>query len=155
MTAYSFQAGFAGDVESGRKPLTLRRDRRPPARHAEPGEEVRLWTGLRTKRARLLGIGIATLRAPLLLHAGGFMPAGDEIAPAPRANRRLMAALITGDANALARLDGFPDWPAAWAWHDSNRDARDGRRRMILRVLISWRLQHAALARPPALERAA
>lgn len=148
MTAYGFQAAFADRVESGRKPLTLRRARRPPARHALPGDEVRLWTGLRTKGARLLGVGIATLNAPLLLMPTGFTLLDETLAPHPRANRRMLAALLTGDANAIARLDGFPDWASAWAWHDANRDEHEHKRTGLVRVLISWRLQHPGILRP-------
>lgn len=52
MVAYSFKARFAAPIVDRIKPHTLR-GRRP--RHARPGEEVQLYTGMRTKHCRLIG----------------------------------------------------------------------------------------------------
>lgn len=52
MVAYNFQQQFADDVESGKKPHTIRErgKRRPP----NVGEELQLYTGMRTKNCRIL-----------------------------------------------------------------------------------------------------
>ena len=46
MVAYSFQKRFAGAVEDGSKPHTIRADRK---RHAMVGERLQLYCGMRTK----------------------------------------------------------------------------------------------------------
>jgi hypothetical protein len=51
MVAYSFQRRFAEPILDGRKGGTIRADRR---RHARPGEELQLYTGMRTKQCRLI-----------------------------------------------------------------------------------------------------
>lgn len=53
MVAYNFDWRFADMVASGRKDLTLRREP-PGARHAQAGEPVQLYVGLRTRDARKL-----------------------------------------------------------------------------------------------------
>ncbi|MDE3115789.1 MAG: ASCH domain-containing protein [Pseudomonadota bacterium] len=52
MVAYSFKAKFAEPILAGIKGGTIRGDRR---RHARPGEELQLYTGMRTKQCRLIG----------------------------------------------------------------------------------------------------
>lgn len=47
-------AKFADDVAAGRKPLTIRDKRKHPSRHARPGENVQLYTGMRTISCRKL-----------------------------------------------------------------------------------------------------
>jgi uncharacterized protein YqfB (UPF0267 family) len=51
MVAYSFHRRFAEPILDGRKGGTIRPDRR---RHARPGEELQLYTGMRTKQCRLI-----------------------------------------------------------------------------------------------------
>lgn len=52
MPAYNFQGQFADDVASGRKRQTIR----ATDRHAKPGMTAYLYTGLRTKNCRKLGM---------------------------------------------------------------------------------------------------
>lgn len=51
MVAYSFQKRFAEPILAGTKRQTIRADRR---RHARPGEQLQLYTGMRTKHCRLI-----------------------------------------------------------------------------------------------------
>lgn len=51
MVAYSFKAQFAQPIIDRTKGGTIRADRR---RHARPGEELQLYTGMRTKQCRLI-----------------------------------------------------------------------------------------------------
>lgn len=51
MVAYSFKARFAEPILAGTKGGTIRADRR---RHARQGEEMQLYTGMRTKQCRLI-----------------------------------------------------------------------------------------------------
>lgn len=52
MVAYSFKKRFNPPILAGIKNQTIRAHRK---RHARPGEEVQLFTGMRTKHCRLLG----------------------------------------------------------------------------------------------------
>jgi len=51
MVAYSFNASFVEQVQSGAKCQTVRLPRK---RHARPGEPVQLFTGMRTRACRKL-----------------------------------------------------------------------------------------------------
>lgn len=52
MVAYSFKRQFVAPIQAGTKAQTIRAARR---RHAREGEEVQLYTGMRTKSCRLIG----------------------------------------------------------------------------------------------------
>lgn len=58
MVAYNFQKQFAGDVESGKKTQTIRKagKRNPP----KVGDELQLYTGMRTTSCRKLADVICT-----------------------------------------------------------------------------------------------
>lgn len=51
MVAYSFQKRFAEPILDGTKCQTIRAPRK---RHARPGEELQLYTGMRTTHCRLI-----------------------------------------------------------------------------------------------------
>lgn len=51
MVAYSFKKQFGPPILAGTKAHTIRADRK---RHARPGEELQLYTGMRTKHCRLV-----------------------------------------------------------------------------------------------------
>lgn len=65
MPAYNFLKCYAADVESGKKRCTIRRKgkRKPPVK----GDEIKLFTGQRTKFCRLLGKGICTAVTPVII----------------------------------------------------------------------------------------
>lgn len=54
MVAYNFMIRLAPDVETGRKPFTIRDERKGRSRHARPGEDIQLYTGMRTTACRKL-----------------------------------------------------------------------------------------------------
>lgn len=97
MVAYSFKARFAAPILSGTKRQTVRADRK---RHARQGEELQLYTGMRTKQCRL--IGRATCRSVLPI-AFNF-----------KAGRVTVEGLFTigtaAELDAFAVSDGFADW---------------------------------------------
>lgn len=146
MIAYGFKAQFAPDVARGRKRITLRRPRSAPARHANVGEEIGLWTALRTKQARQLGVGIVTLRAALTVSASGLGRVQGDFAGVPADHIELLESLLAGDADRLARLDGFKSWRLAWSWHDANRPDEEIDLTALPRELIGWRLKRPAAA---------
>ena len=49
MVAFNFKKAQVEEVESGKKCATIR-----PTKRAKPGDTLQLYTGLRTKKARLL-----------------------------------------------------------------------------------------------------
>lgn len=116
MVAYSFHKRFAapillglepGPLLPGMKRQTIRADRK---RHARPGEELQLYTGMRTKSCSLLGRAICRRVDPIALFFGDH----------PR-------VLITGDMevcgarglDVFAVRDGFGDWEDLEAyWRD-------------------------------------
>lgn len=51
MVAYNFNSAFVSQIEARTKRQTVRAHRR---RHARPGEDVQLYTGMRTKQCRKL-----------------------------------------------------------------------------------------------------
>ena len=54
MPAYNFKKQFADMVESGEKLQTVRKPRKRPT---VPGDTLQLYTGMRTKKCKLLAIG--------------------------------------------------------------------------------------------------
>ena len=122
MVSYSCQPRFVPLIEQGVKCQTIRRPRRPPSRHARPGETVSLWTGLRTSAARLIARATCTGVYPIRLTF-----ASGEI------TRVVCNGLILPDLDAVAVADGFDgiaDMSAFWREHHGARDF-DG-------VLIEW-----------------
>lgn len=57
MVAYSFNKGFAAPILAGTKRQTIRLPRK---RHARVGEELQLFTGMRTKHCQLIGRATCT-----------------------------------------------------------------------------------------------
>lgn len=66
MPAYNFKAKFADDVESGKKPHTIRPKRK---RQTKPGERLKLYTGMRTKKCRLLADTFCKNVEPVEIHS--------------------------------------------------------------------------------------
>lgn len=126
MVSYSFQGRFAGPILAGTKTQTIRADRK---RHARPGEELQLYTGMRTKHCRLVGRARCTEVEPVQL----------ELSP----SRLVMYSTRPGawvmDPAACDRFavkDGFndaADMRAFWAEKHPGADKFAG-------VLIRWEL---------------
>ncbi|MBK3798673.1 hypothetical protein GAY33_05405 [Azospirillum brasilense] len=106
MVAYSFNKRFADPILAGLEPgpllpgmkrQTIRADRK---RHARPGEDLQLYTGMRTRSCKLLGVTRCVAVEPirLLLTAAAAVTIGPE--------------RVTGAAklDAFARWDGFTDF---------------------------------------------
>ena len=107
MVAYGFQARFAAAVASGAKTQTIRKHRRPPARHARMGESIALWSGMRTPQARLIGHSACTGIYPISLRFG-LGSAGEARIGA----RKLMPEQLDD----FARQDGFRDAREMSSW---------------------------------------
>lgn len=107
MVAYSFNKRFApsilaglelGPLVEGMKRQTIRNDWK---RHARPGEELQLYTGMRTRSCRLLGKPVCTAAFPVRLMLG----------PGPAVEIGGEAFITDGQGlDLFARFDGFRDW---------------------------------------------
>ncbi|WP_407528391.1 hypothetical protein [Methylobacterium oryzisoli] len=127
MVAYSFKKRFAEPILLGAKAQTIRAPRK---RHARPGEQIQLYTGMRTKHCRLLARVTCREVVPVRLC---FSRHG--AAELIRIGDRLMATALL---DAFARQDGFQDigdmarfW---WAEHPP----AEGDTLTFEGVLITW-----------------
>lgn len=97
MVAINFSSEFADDVESGRKTQTIRQTTR-----VKSGQWIQLYTGQRTKTCRKLGEAVCLDVTYVGLTARGITLGNMDRFPR--------------DFDKFARLDGFPDYAAMWAW---------------------------------------
>lgn len=105
MVAYSFKPQFREPILAGTKRQTIRSDRK---RHARVGEQLQLYTGMRTRQCRLIGRAVCVDVLPVTLFFAN--PADPEDSDAVE-----VCGGQTDDSGDLARFavaDGFPDWPA-------------------------------------------
>lgn len=127
MVAYSFKQQFIAPILAGTKRQTIRAPRKGRSRHARPGDDLQLYTAMRTKYCMLIGRAtcLSTQAIQIVFekpwvvieHEGGgttfIWPAGlDE----------------------FSRSDGFADWPemcAFWAKEHPGITVFDS-------VLIRW-----------------
>lgn len=91
---FNFQKQFAPRVESGEKPQTIRQNRKD-GRRPVPGDTVKLYTGLRSSRTRLLRTEIVTecMSVRMDMNAGVIVVDGRE--------------LEVFEATRFAQADGF------------------------------------------------
>lgn len=120
MVAYSFKQQFIAPILAGTKRQTIRAPRKGRSRHARPGDELQLYTAMRTKYCTLIGRAVCAEVVPVQLdfeHA--VLTIGGE-----RDGRR----------DFFARSDGFQDWSEMrdfWAKEHRGVTVFDG-------VLIRW-----------------
>ncbi|TIP13173.1 hypothetical protein [Mesorhizobium sp.] len=114
MVAYSFKQRFVAPIRAGTKRQTIRADRK---RHAYPGEQLQLYTGMRTRECKLIGRAFCFCVLPIVLifdddpsHEEGFIVQGGG-----------MFASI--DAFAIA--DGFASWADLKAFWRENHPGID------------------------------
>ena len=139
MVAYSFKQRFVEPIEIGLQPgpwmpgmkrQTIRADRK---RHAQAGEEIQLYRGMRTQQCFLIGRSVCQAIKPIWLSFGG----------PPRATPRVE---ITGgelirSAKALdhfARCDGFADWAALDRFWRDEHEIPGRELRGFIGVIIYW-----------------
>ena len=103
MVAYSFKPRFAEPIIAGTKGGTVRKDRGGSG-HAKPGDMLQLYTGMRTKRCRMIDARTCVAVVPITLSFGMFNIEHvrlDNAAFAIHEAQRL---------DAFACFDGFADW---------------------------------------------
>lgn len=121
MVAYSFQRRFVVPIRSGVKRHTIRADRK---RHARPGEDLQLYTGMRTKRCELIAYAVCrdVLPITIIMDDAG---ARDAV---------LVPDLAFANLDHFAMMDGFADWAdlkAFWREQHPGIDEFTG-------VMIRW-----------------
>ncbi len=125
MVAYSFKKRFAEPILAGSKSQTIRAPRR---RHARPGEQLQLYTGMRTKQCKLIArsecVGVDDVElwfdSPTIIVNG---------------QRWGISKATRPTFDDFARRDGFSDWDdmrAFWRAEHPNAERFTG-------VLIRWR----------------
>lgn len=120
MVAYSFQLRFVEPILLGIKHQTIRGDRK---RHARPGDQLQLFTGMRTRQCRRIGTATCASVRPIILDFSGRSATIDRLL-IPYANCK-------PELEHLARSDGFSCWAEmASFWHPQER---------FEGWLISWR----------------
>ena len=122
MVAYSFQKQFAPRILDGTKRQTVRA--RGKRRHAQPGEALQLYTGMRTRHCRLIARATCWRVQPIAIRFldGAFDRSMIIIDGAPVLRE------------AFAKADGFDSWAelrAFWAKHHAGVDEFEG-------YCISW-----------------
>lgn len=105
MPALNFQARFAADVESGRKAQSIRAYRKDE-RDPKPGQPLSLFTGMRTKACRKLGLGLVTRVRPIEIRSSAMLLVEG-------------CQLSNWQANAIARADGFEGVGAMLDWFEA------------------------------------
>jgi len=99
MVAYSFQKQFAMPILEGTKGGTIRANRK---RHAHPGEELQLYTGMRTKHCRLIARKPCLAVTPISLNFKINEWVGIAGVASPIKGARSL--------DTFAVFDGFSDW---------------------------------------------
>lgn len=105
MVALNFNSQFVGKVETGCKRQTIRATRKRPI---EQGDTLQLYTGMRTKHCRLVGVARCTQVMQIEMV---YRPSW-HVAKINLNNARL----TNGRAEMLAIADGFDSMSAFWNW---------------------------------------
>ena len=117
MVAYNFQHQFAEAVESGRKRQTIRAPLKD-GRHAKPGDQLQLYTGMRSKACRKLRDAVCHDSCRIRVEADKIWTFGPQE--------------LHLDLQAWAKRDGFESWADMRAFFEASHGLPfDG-------VLISW-----------------
>lgn len=122
MVAYSFRQRFAPNIQAGLgipvagRPKPKRQTIREYGRrhHAVPGQEIQLYTGMRTKQCALIGEAMCVDASPIMLR---FLPhgIGDLV------DSEVIGILERKDhLNLFAQHDGFIDWKELRMFFASN-----------------------------------
>ena len=120
MVAYNFQARFVDQIVSGEKRQTIRPIGK--RRHAEPGDRLQLYTGMRTKACRKL-----VEPDPVCVEASVIVLHETEVFMPEHMLETTVSAL-----NGIARADGFKHWQEMCDWFaDTHGLPFEG-------VLIKW-----------------
>ncbi|WP_395175771.1 hypothetical protein [Roseibium alexandrii] len=102
MVAYNFQAQFADDVEAGHKRQTIRANGK--RLHANRGDKLQLYTGMRTKSCRKLRDAVCHDACPVIIEHDKAWTLGP--------------CELHTDLDGFAKRDGFASWKAMRDWFE-------------------------------------
>ena len=95
MVAYSFRQQFRKPILAGTKRQTIRADRK---RHARVGEQLQLYTGMRTRQCAIIGRAVCGSVGPIRIGVDeGWVNIGG-------------LHFNLSQLDGLAQNDGFADW---------------------------------------------
>lgn len=134
MTAYSFKQRFIAPILAGTKTQTIRADRR---RHARPGGQLQLYTGMRTKQCRLIALATCAAVGKIII---SFVGPGNVKIELPGEAGPIRSGMYgprwgaVHDLDTFSRRDGFTNWDdmrAFWRAERGDVSEWDG-------VIICW-----------------
>lgn len=139
MTAYSFRPRFVAPILAGTKCQTIRADRK---RHARPGEELQLYTGMRTKQCRLIARVTCQSVQPIYINfvdrkytKGNDLVIINDKIEYPNCTGGEEIYRTTSSLNGFARRDGFENWADMRRfWEAAHDDLLDW-----YGVIITWK----------------
>ncbi len=117
MPALNFQKQFAAAVESGEKRQTIRAFRKD-GRNPKPGDTLYLYTGMRTKQCRKLGEVICSDARELWIARATTEFDCPYLLWLGRGEHQTMCSELMGQAEEMAKADGFSDWNEMVDWFD-------------------------------------
>jgi len=110
MVAYNFQARFTLLIADGRKRGTIRAHRK--SRHAQPGDAMQLYTGMRTKNCMKIGDAVCRSSEPIIVDYFGLtFSSGRDVVCAESDDSAQYLELF-------ATQDGFDNWNEMVEWFD-------------------------------------
>lgn len=112
MVAFNFQARFAPLVEQGIKAQTIRRERKNGRPPCKPGDQLQLYTGMRTRSCRKLTEAACTRVDRFKMHRNAVYV--DEHG----CDSELVRYGSQHALRCFARDDGFSNWPEMRDWFD-------------------------------------
>ena len=129
MVAYSFRKQFGPPILAGTKAQTIRADRK---RHARPGEELQLYTGMRTKHCKLVA------RVPCVAVERVHIELPRRKHPPSIIVNDLDGNFITGATwgvtlDDFAQRDGFRDFDEMVAYWRENHPGQESFRGVLIR----------------------
>lgn len=149
MIAYGFRSFLVEPIEAGTKTHTLRVSRKNPHEkrkhvggHALQGEQVQLYTGMRTPACRLIGRATCarTIRITVeLVHSWVDL----YETPGKKPRRLNCWDPLPDELGDFARADGFKDWSEFWTYWDKHVPANDGG---DIRLFDGWLIEWGALS---------
>lgn len=128
MVAYSFKTLFALPIIAKTKRHTIRDQRTGRSRHARPGEALQLYTGMRTRQCRMIGLATCESVSRIALDFVNGVVNMPEAAPGG------ISYHWPGQLDGFARADGFANWSELAAfWKTEHSEIR-----IYVGVIIGW-----------------
>lgn len=133
MVAYSFKKRFIDPIKSGAKRQTIRAV--GLRRHARPGDDLQLYTAMRTKQCQLIGRTQCVDAALITIKFGKRVDVVDIKGSSPPLPRRASSIELL---DRFAATDGFKSWDELLKFWDEEHDGIVTKCGRFEGVLIRW-----------------